>query len=129
VPPATGPNFRRDRGDRGRRLNFGAELDPPSATVGAVDVTATTIAGTSATSKDGHFFYEGCVVPKLKGKKLKPARRILGRAHCKVGKVTRRRARPKRAGKVLKQSAKPGKVLASGSRVNLVLGKKSRAHR
>ncbi len=102
---------------------------PAGATVGAVDVTVTTIAGTSAAVRGDRFYYEGCVVPKLKGKKLKPARRILGRAHCKVGKVTRRRAKPKKAGKVLKQSAKPGKVLASGSKVNLVLGKKSHAHR
>jgi len=97
---------------------------PPSATVGAVDVTATTIAGTSATTKDDRFFYEGCVVPRLKGKKLKSARRMLGRADCKVGKVTRRKAKPSKAGKVLKQDTKPGKVLASGSKVNLTVGKK-----
>jgi IPT/TIG domain-containing protein/PASTA domain-containing protein len=97
---------------------------PPSAKVAAVDVTATTIAGTSATTKDDRFFYEGCVVPRLKGKKLKSAKRMLGRADCKVGKVTRRKAKPSKAGKVLKQGAKPGKVLASGSKVNLTVGKK-----
>jgi hypothetical protein len=97
---------------------------PPSAAVGPVDVTATTIAGTSATTRDDRFFYEGCVVPKLKGKKLKSARRMLGRADCKVGKITRRNAKPSKAGKVLKQGAKPGKVLASGSKVNLTVGKK-----
>jgi hypothetical protein len=97
---------------------------PANAKVGAVDVTATTIAGTSATGKDDRFFYEGCVVPKLKGKKLKDAKRILGRADCKVGKVTRRNGKPSKAGKVLKQGTKPGKVLASGSKVNLTVGKK-----
>lgn len=97
---------------------------PPSATVGPVDVTATTIAGTSTTTKDDRFFYEGCVVPKLKGKKLKSARRMLGRADCKVGKVTPRKAKPSKAGKVLRQGTKPGKVLASGSKVNLTVGKK-----
>lgn len=102
---------------------------PPSVTVGAVDVTATTIAGTSALTKDDRFFYEGCVVPRVKGKKLKNAKRVLGRADCKVGKVTRRKARPSKVGKVLKQGAKPGKVLASGSKVNLVLGKKRPGHR
>jgi hypothetical protein len=100
---------------------------PPSVKVVGVDVTATTIAGTSATTKDDRFFYEGCVVPKLKGKKLKNARRMLGRADCKVGKVTRRKAKPSKAGKVLKQGAKPGKVLASGSKVNLTVGKKPAA--
>jgi hypothetical protein len=97
---------------------------PPSAKVVGVDVTATTIAGTSATTKADRFFYEGCVVPKLKGKKLKDAKRILGRADCKVGKVTRTVSKPKKAGKVLKQGTKPGKVLASGSKVKLTVGKK-----
>lgn len=97
---------------------------PPSAKVVGVDVTATTIAGTSATTKADRFFYEGCVVPKLKGKKLKDAKRILGRADCKVGKVTRLNAKPKKAGKVLQQGTKPGKVLASGSKVKLTIGKK-----
>ena len=97
---------------------------PPSAKVVGVDVTATTIAGTSATTKADRFFYEGCVVPKLKGKKLKDAKRMLGRADCKVGKVTRRNAKPKKAGKVLSQGTKPGKVLASGSKVKLTVGKK-----
>lgn len=100
---------------------------PPSATVSGVDVTATTIAGTSATVKGDRFFYEGCVVPKLKGKKLKDAKRMLGRADCKVGKVTRLKGKPKKAGKVLKQGTKPGKVLASGSKVNLTVGKKPTA--
>jgi hypothetical protein len=100
---------------------------PPSAKVVAVDVTATTIAGTSATGKDDRFFYEGCVVPKLKGKKLKDAKRMLGRADCKVGKVTRRNAKPKKAGKVLSQGTKPGKVLASGSKVKLTVGQKPEA--
>jgi IPT/TIG domain/PASTA domain len=97
---------------------------PPSAKVVGVDVTATTIAGTSATTKTDRFFYEGCVVPKLKGKKLKDAKRILGRADCKVGQVTRRNAKPSKAGKVLKQGTKPGEVLAPGSKVKLTLGKK-----
>lgn len=102
---------------------------PRSAKVVGVDVTATTIAGTSATSRADRFFYEGCVVPKLKGKKLKDAKRMLGRADCKVGKVTRVVSKPKKAGKVLKQGTKPGKVLASGSRVKLTVGKKPAAAR
>ncbi len=100
---------------------------PPSAKVVGVDVAATTIAGTSATTKADRFFYEGCVVPKLKGKKLKDAKRILGRADCKIGKIKRLEGKPSKAGKVLKQSAKPGKVLASKSKVNLTVGKKPAA--
>jgi hypothetical protein len=93
---------------------------PPSATVGSVDVTATTLAGTSATSRSDHFFYEGCVVPKLKGKKVKAAKKALGRADCKVGKVKRRKGKH---AKVIKQNPKPGKALAPGAKVNLTVGK------
>jgi PASTA domain/IPT/TIG domain len=95
-------------------------IAPASATVGSVDVTATTLAGTSAAVKDDRFFYEGCVVPKLKGKKVKASKKALGRADCKVGKITRRKGTP---GKVIKQNPKPGKVLAPGTKVKLTVGK------
>lgn len=95
-------------------------IAPPSTTVGTVDVTATTLAGTSAKIKADQFTYEGCVVPKLKGKKLKPAKKALRRANCKVGTVKRRKGKP---GKVIKQNPKPGKVLAPGTKVNLTVGK------
>ncbi len=95
-------------------------ITPPSTTVGSLDVTATTLAGTSATAKGDRFFYEGCVVPKLKGKKLKPAKKALGRADCKVGTIQRRHGK---RGKVIRQSPQPGKVLAPGSKVNVTVGK------
>lgn len=96
---------------------------PPSARVEAVDVTVTTLAGTSATSQADRFFYEGCEVPKLRGKKVRSAKRALGRADCKLGKVSRRRAVKARKGKVLSQSKKPGRVLPLGSKVNITVGK------
>jgi IPT/TIG domain-containing protein/PASTA domain-containing protein len=96
---------------------------PPSATVDSVDLSVTTLAGTSPETKADLFFYEGCVVPKLKGKKVRPARRALGRADCKLGTV-RKVKRPKnKRGKVVAQNQKPGKVLAPGSKVNLTVGK------
>jgi hypothetical protein len=93
---------------------------PPSTTVQRVDITATTVAGTSVPTSTDRFSYEGCVVPKLKGKKLKAAKKALGRADCKTGKVTHRKGKP---GKVIKQSLKPGKVLAPGTKVKLTVGK------
>jgi hypothetical protein len=95
-------------------------IAPASTTVGSVEVTATTLAGTSPEVNDGRFFYEGCVVPKLKGKKVKASKKALGRADCKVGKIRRRHGKP---GKVLKQNPKPGKVLAPGTKVKLTVGK------
>lgn len=97
---------------------------PASKIAGGVDVTVTTLAGTSATGRADRFYYEGCVVPKLKGKKLRVARRALGRADCRVGKIKRRKARKQKwRGKVLIQHPKPRRVLAPKTKVNLVLGK------
>lgn len=92
---------------------------PRSAKVGAADITVTTLAGTSPTVRADRFYYEGCAVPKLKGKTLKQTKRLLGRADCKLGKVKRREGEP---GKVIKQSPKPGKVTKSGSKVSVTIG-------
>jgi len=97
---------------------------PKNADVGAVDVTVTTIAGTSKVGSGDRFYYEGCQVPKLKGKRLKAAKKALYRADCKLGKVQRRPvASDKAKHKVVEQSPKPGKVLASGSKVRIVIGR------
>jgi hypothetical protein len=93
---------------------------PKSAKVGAVDVTVTTIAGTSPVGKPDRFYYEGCRVPKLKGKSLKAARKALYRADCALGAVKRAKGR---RGRVVKQRPRPGKVLASGSRVTVFVGR------
>jgi IPT/TIG domain/PASTA domain len=93
---------------------------PAGVVPGTVDVTVTTLAGTSPTSSRDLFTYIACVVPKLKGKALKPSRRAVGRNECKLGKVTRRR---KGSLHVVKQSPKPGTILAPGSKVNVTLGR------
>jgi hypothetical protein len=61
-----------------------------------------------------------CLVPKLKGMKLGPARQALSQAACTVGRLTR----PKRKGKaklVKSQSVPPGTALADGAAVDLKL--------
>jgi IPT/TIG domain/PASTA domain len=95
-------------------------IAPPSATVEAVNVTATTLAGTSPVTRADEFFYQGCVVPKLKGKRLKQAKKAIGRADCKLGTVKRQRGKP---GKVLRQHPAPGKVLAPKAKVNVTVGR------
>jgi IPT/TIG domain/PASTA domain len=93
---------------------------PRSTEVGPVDVTVTTLAGTSATNYGDRFTYDGCVVPKLKGKQLKRSKSAIHRSDCKVGAIKRRKGKH---GKVIKQNPKPGKVLAPGTKVNLTVGK------
>jgi len=87
---------------------------PRSSIAGFVDVTVTTNAGTSATVRSDRFEYEACVVPKLKGKTLKSARKALKKANCRLGKV-------KGTGKVIKQNPKPRKVKLPRTKVNVKL--------
>jgi len=68
-------------------------------------------------------FRAKCVVPKLLGLTLKKANARIKRAHCTVGKVTRKRSVKSKRGKVLTQKPKPGKRLAPAARVNLTVGR------
>ena len=62
-----------------------------------------------------------CVVPKLKGKKLRAAKEALAVGRCTLGKV--RKVRAKTHGRVLSQSKKPGARLAIAAKVNIRVGK------
>jgi hypothetical protein len=106
-------------------------VSPPAAGPGTVHVTITTPAGRTAATAADQFTYlaatgrpirrtrRSCVVPKLKGRKLKVAKRKLKKANCKLGKV---RGHKSKQAKVKKQSAKPGKLLPPGSKVNVKVG-------
>jgi hypothetical protein len=92
---------------------------PRTAKPGTVDVAATTIAGTTPSSRADRFSYRACVVPKLKHQTLGRAKARLEDAGCKLGRVAGKRS--KRA-KVVHQSAKPGTILELGARINVKLG-------
>lgn len=109
--------------------NFKVESDteivataPKSQKVGAVDITVTTLAGSSSTSREDRFTYLGCVVPKLKGKKLSKAKQLINSAGCKLGKVKLKKDVTKKTGKVKQQNPKAGKVVPRGTKVKLKLG-------
>ena len=65
----------------------------------------------------------GCRVPKLKGKTLKAAKKALKKAHCGVGKVTRKRSKAVRKGRVISSKPKAGKKLARGAKVALTVAR------
>jgi hypothetical protein len=89
---------------------------PPDA-VGTVDVAVAAAGGTSAATAADHFTFEQvCIVPKLKGEKLKAARKALRNAHCAIGKV---KGPEGKTARVTKQTPKPGSVLSAGSKVNM----------
>jgi hypothetical protein len=68
-------------------------------------------------------FTAKCVVPKVVGKTLKKARARIKKAHCRVGKITKKASTKKKKGRVLKQKPKPGKILKPNAKVNLTDGK------
>lgn len=65
-----------------------------------------------------------CVVPKLKGKTVKQAKKKLADANCALGKAKRKKAKStKQRGKVISQSKKPGTQLDPGTKIGVVVGK------
>jgi beta-lactam-binding protein with PASTA domain len=54
---------------------------------------------------------------------LARAKTRIRRANCRVGRI-RRRVNPRRVGRVIAQTPRPGTVKPSGFRVNLVLGRR-----
>jgi len=64
-----------------------------------------------------------CVVPKLKSKKLRTAKRAIKQAHCSVGKVTRVYSDRVKKGRVISQKPRPGKRLVAGSKVKFKVSK------
>jgi subtilisin family serine protease len=72
-----------------------------------------------------------CKVPKLAGKTLAQAKAALAGAGCRVGKVTKPKARPgqKPAALIVKSSSPAAGSLASGDIVGLTLAPKPKRHR
>jgi hypothetical protein len=64
-----------------------------------------------------------CTVPRLLGKTLQAARASLKTAHCRLGRVTRRRARHARRGRVIAQSPPAGSQRRRGAKVKAVLAR------
>jgi len=64
-----------------------------------------------------------CTVPHLVGLALARAKTSIRKHHCRVGKITRKTASPRKRNHVLAQSPRPGRRLANGHKVNLTVGK------
>ncbi|HYH54338.1 MAG TPA: IPT/TIG domain-containing protein [Solirubrobacterales bacterium] len=92
---------------------------PASASLNSVPVAVTTIAG--AASSATPFTYEGCAVPRLRGKRLKASKKISNRADCKIGKVTKRNGATAKTGEVTKQNPKPGAILPPDTTIKVTL--------
>jgi hypothetical protein len=72
----------------------------------------------------GSALRSGCVVPVLTGHTLSGARRLLTRAHCRLGRVTRRHG-GHGALVVTGQSPRHGQARAKGARVSVTLARRA----
>jgi hypothetical protein len=68
-----------------------------------------------------------CVVPKLKGKTLKAAKRALRTHFCSLGKVKHAFSTRVRKGRVISQKPKSGRHLKHGTKVRLIISKGRRS--
>ncbi|MGD0273796.1 MAG: PASTA domain-containing protein [Gaiellaceae bacterium] len=71
---------------------------------------------------------QACVVPKVRGKTLAAAKKMINKAKCSLGKVTRKYHAKIKKGCVISQAPAPGKRLAKGGKVNLVVSRGKRGH-
>lgn len=94
---------------------------PRSKKAGSVDISVTTVAGTSAATSSDRFNYKACIVPNLKKNKLKAAKKRLQNAGCKLGKVKKVDGATAKTGKVTKQNPKAGKTKVPGTKVNVTI--------
>jgi uncharacterized repeat protein (TIGR01451 family) len=67
-----------------------------------------------------------CVVPKLRTRRLKGAKKALRAANCKPGKVSRRFSGKLKKKKVIRGGKSRGQVLPAGSKVKLVVSRGSK---
>lgn len=79
-----------------------------------------------ARSATATFAAKPCIVPNVKGKSLKLARRSITRAHCRTGKIAHRYSAV-RTGHVISQKPRPRKHLLSGAKVSLIISMGRRA--
>jgi hypothetical protein len=118
---------------------------PASASPTTVPISVSTIAGT-ATSSAGYAYVADssggggtvgggggagangggaggprCVVPKLKGLRLRGSKKRLRKAHCWIGKVRRKGGASAAKGRVLRQFPEPGQLMPPGTRVKVLL--------
>lgn len=84
--------------------------------------SACTVAMTAARSVAASF-RKSCVVPKVKGKSLKAAERLIKAHGCSVGKIGHAFSTTVKKGSVVSQKPRPGQRRAPGAKVSLVVSK------
>jgi alpha-tubulin suppressor-like RCC1 family protein len=64
-----------------------------------------------------------CRVPKVVGRRLRAAKKLIAKRHCRTGKVGYAYSRKRKKGIVISQGRRPGRVLPACSKINLVVSR------
>jgi PASTA domain len=64
-----------------------------------------------------------CRVPKVVGKRLGAAKKLIAKKHCRTGRVGHAYSRKRKKGIVISQSRRPGRVLPANTKINLVVSR------
>lgn len=128
------PDGRVDAGFRGgdcEGVDLGSgSSDVPTAAVLQTDRRIVVAGWTQLPGSQNHDFAVArylnpapCVVPNVRGRALATARLRLARAHCAVGKVTRKYSAQVSKGRVIAQSPRAGATLPAAGKVRLVVSR------
>ena len=88
-----------------------------------VRVSQADVLGNATTAVRRLVVEEPCVVPAVVGKTLAAAKAAIRRSHCRTGRVTGAHSASVRKGRVLSQRPAPGRRLANGARVDLLVSR------
>jgi hypothetical protein len=107
----------------------GVRVPPPAAgdtPTSTPDTASTTVVGspTTAPPTTTAAAVAKCKVPKLRGRTLTSAKRLLRHAHCRLGKVTRKASARVRPGRVVASKPRAGSLRTRGARIAIALAKR-----
>ena len=125
-PNGTITSYRWDFGDGQTSTRSTPTASHTYSTAGLVTVTLTITDNSGSTAvaqRSLNVLASPCVVPRLFGRKLGAARRILSASGCQLGAVKHRRTRAGQRRRVITQSIRPGAIRPAGQAVTVTIGK------
>ncbi len=96
-------------------------VTPPPSTTPAGGSGTTTPGGSGSTTKTTNT--AKCVVPSLRGKTLTQAKKLLSKAHCKLGKVSHKKVKKAKRGRVTAQAIKARTKRSANTKISITIAR------